>query len=136
MSIERCQFSQGQEFSCPWFSPGAHTNRPQLAVAAARRVARLWTRGARHTSRGSSLWSPHARPRRAAMASVQYDDSAFYLLVLALLCMYLVPGARSRHPPFGRLTCWFAAVRARRRTCQVAVALRHACAAHHQIRHW
>jgi hypothetical protein len=70
------------------------------------------------------------------MASVQYDDSAFYLLVLALLCMYLVPGARSRHPPFGRLTCWFAAVRARRRTCQVAVALRHACAAHHQIRHW
>ena len=41
------------------------------------------------------------------MASVQYDDSAFYLLVLALLCMYLVPGARSRHPPFGRLTCWF-----------------------------
>ena len=26
------------------------------------------------------------------MASVQYDDSAFYLLVLALLFMYLVPG--------------------------------------------
>jgi len=23
------------------------------------------------------------------MASVQYDNSAFYLLVLALLCMYL-----------------------------------------------
>ena len=26
------------------------------------------------------------------MSSLQYDDSAFYLLVLALLCMYLGPG--------------------------------------------
>jgi hypothetical protein len=32
------------------------------------------------------------------MASVQYDDSAFYLLVLALLCMYLVPGEHPSDP--------------------------------------
>ena len=62
--------------------------------------------------RGAVFLSPRRRGCQAAqqpgaaaaagMASVQYDNSAFYLLVLALLCMYLVPGASIRPcPPAG-----------------------------------
>ena len=49
------------------------------------------------------------------MASVQYDDSAFYLLVLALLCMYLVPGVHLSDPfvqTRQRATVWQLPVRA------------------------
>ena len=39
------------------------------------------------------------------MASVQYDNSAFYLLVLALLCMYLASMQRKFRGESSTQTC-------------------------------